>query len=71
MRMNKWQKNFWVKKSFTNLICPAIVSTDRERIILGTEDGLFVVELTRDSMSILYYTDLVIILNLCLCFHLN
>lgn len=43
--------SFWGEHTFHKTICPAIVSTDRERIVLGTEDGLFVVEITRDGMS--------------------
>lgn len=43
--------SFWGEQTFHKTICPAIVSTDRERIVLGTEDGLFVVEITRDGMS--------------------
>lgn len=29
-----------------------VVSADRERIVLGTEDGLFVVEVTRDGETV-------------------
>lgn len=33
-----------------------LFSLDRERIALGTEEGLFVVEVTRDGTSLTYYT---------------
>ncbi len=72
LEQHNFQLNFWlnfhfkgwrivfINIPFTNHICPAFVSTDRERIALGTEDGLFVVEITRDGMSTLYSTDLVL-----------
>lgn len=65
LEQHNFQVNYYFNVVFTNIpftnhICPAFVSTDRERIALGTEDGLFVVEITRDGMSTLYSTDLVL-----------
>lgn len=35
--------------SFHSILSKVCVSADRERVVLGTEDGLFVVEVTRDG----------------------